>query len=211
MVDGLIGKKLGMTRLFTDDGRWIDVTVLEAGPCTVVQRKTKDHDGYDAVQLGFGEIKESRCNKPLKGHFVKAGVAPKRRLQEVRVATDSALKIGDEVRANIFTAGDRVDVCGVSKGKGFAGVIKRYHFAGGPAAHGSMFHRAPGSIGQRQTPAKVYPGKRMPGRMGNDRTTVRNLEVVNVDAERNLLIIRGCVPGATGGIVTVSKTTKGKK
>src|SRR5947207_572856 len=134
MVDELIGKKIGMTRLFTDDGRWIDVTVLEAGPCTVVQRKTKDHDGYDAVQLGFGELKDSRCNKPLKGHFAKAGVAPKKRLREVRVAKDSALKMGDEVKADIFSAGDRVDVCGVSKGKGFAGVIKRYHFAGGPAA-----------------------------------------------------------------------------
>jgi large subunit ribosomal protein L3 len=210
MVDGLIGKKLGMTRLFTGDGRWIDVTVLEAGPCTVVQRKTKDRDGYDAVQLGFGELKETRCNKPLKGHFAKAGIAPKKKLQEVRVAKDSALKTGDEVRANIFAAGDRVDICGMSKGKGFQGVIKRYHFSGGPAAHGSMFHRAPGSIGQRQTPAKVYRGKRMPGHMGQDRTTIRNLEIVNVDAERNLLIIRGCVPGANGGIVTVSKTTKGK-
>ncbi len=210
MVDGLIGKKLGMTRLFTGDGRWIDVTVLEAGPCTVVQRKTKDRDGYDAVQLGFGELKETRCNKPLKGHFSKAGIAPKKKLQEVRVAKDSALKTGDEVKADIFTTGDRVDVCGVSKGKGFQGVIKRYHFGGGPAGHGSMFHRAPGSIGQRQTPAKVYRGKKMPGRMGTDRTTIRNLEIVNVDAERNLIIVRGCVPGATGGLVTVSKTTKRK-
>lgn len=211
MVDGLIGKKLGMTRLFTGDGRWIDVTVLEAGPCTVVQRKTKDRDGYDAVQLGFGELKESRCNKPLKGHFAKAGLAPKKKLQEVRVASDSALKTGDEVKASIFTAGDRVDICGVSKGKGFQGVIKRYHFAGGPGSHGSMFHRAPGSIGQRQTPAKVFPNKRMPGRMGQERTTVRNIEIVNVDAERNLLIVRGCIPGASGGIVTVRKTTKGKR
>jgi len=211
MVDGLIGKKLGMTRLFTGDGRWIDVTVLEAGPCTVVQRKTKDRDGYDAVQLGFGELKESRCNKPLKGHFAKAGLAPKKKLQEVRVTSDSALKTGDEVKASIFTTGDRVDICGVSKGKGFAGVIKRHHFAGGPGGHGSMFHRAPGSIGQRQTPARVYKGKRMPGHMGQERTTIRNIEIVNVDAERNLLIVRGCVPGATGGIVTVSKTTKGKR
>jgi large subunit ribosomal protein L3 len=211
MVDGLIGKKLGMTRLFTGDGRWIDVTVLEAGPCTVVQRKTKDRDGYDAVQLGFGELKESRCNKPLKGHFAKAGTAPKKKLQEIRVAADSALKQGDEVKASIFTAGERVDICGVSKGKGFAGVIKRHHFAGGPGAHGSMFHRAPGSIGQRQTPAKVYPNKRMPGHMGQERTTIRNIEIVNVDPERNLLIVRGCVPGAAGGIVTVRKTNVGRK
>lgn len=211
MVDGLIGKKLGMTRLFTGDGRWIDVTVLEAGPCTVVQRKTKEHDGYDAVQLGYGELKETRCNKPLKGHFTKAGVAPKKKLQEVRVAADSALKAGDEVKASIFNAGDRVDICGVSKGKGFQGVVKRHHFSGGPGSHGSMFHRAAGSIGQRQTPAKVYPNKRMPGHMGMERTTVRNIEVVNVDADRNLIIVRGAIPGAAGGIVTVRKTTKGKK
>ena len=156
-------------------------------------------------------IGDHTINEVLTAGREEIQAAVEKKLQEVRVAKDSALKTGDQVKADIFTTGDRVDVCGVSKGKGFQGVIKRYHFAGGPAAHGSMFHRAPGSIGQRQTPAKVYPGKRMPGRMGNDRTTVRNLEVVNVDAERNLLIIRGCVPGATGGIVTVSKTTKGKK
>jgi len=210
MVDGLIGKKLGMTRLFTDDGRWIDVTVLEAGPCTVVQRKTKERDGYDAVQLGFGEVKETRCNKPLKGHFAKAGVQPKKTLQEIRVGEDAALNPGDEIKADIFTNGERVDVCGISKGKGYQGVVKRHHFAGGPGAHGSTFHRRAGSIGQRQTPARVYPGKRMPGHMGDRRVTVQNLEVINVDAERNLVLVRGCVPGANGGLVTLRKSVKRK-
>lgn len=210
MVDGLIGKKLGMTRLFTDDGRWIDVTVLEAGPCTVVQRKTKDRDGYDAVQLGFGEVKEARCNKPLRGHFMKAGVTPKRALQEMRVAQDAALNPGDQIKADIFATGERVDVSGISKGKGYQGVVKRHHFAGGPGAHGSTFHRRAGSIGQRQTPARVYPGKRMPGHMGDRKVTVQNLEVINVDAERNLVLVRGCVPGANGGLVTVRKSVKRK-
>lgn len=208
MTTGLIGKKIGMTRLFTEDGRWIDVTVLEAGPCTVVQRKTKEKDGYDAVQLGFDDVDEKRCNKPLRGHFQKAGVAPKRTLRELRVDADSPLGQGDEVRADIFTQGQRVDVSGKSKGKGFAGVIKRHGFSGGPGGHGSHLHRAPGSIGQSASPSKVYKGKKLPGRMGNQRVTVRNLEVVNVDAERNLLMVRGCVPGANGGLVMVKATTK---
>ena len=208
MTTGLIGKKIGMTRLFTEDGRWIDVTVLEAGPCTVVQRKTKEKDGYDAVQLGFDDVDEKRCNKPLRGHFQKAVVAPKRTLRELRVDADSPLGQGDEVRADIFTQGQRVDVSGKSKGKGFAGVIKRHGFSGGPGGHGSHLHRAPGSIGQSASPSKVYKGKKLPGRMGNQRVTVRNLEVVNVDAERNLLMVRGCVPGANGGLVMVKATTK---
>ncbi len=211
MTTGLIGKKLGMTRLFTEDGRWIDVTVLEAGPCIVVQRKTKETDGYDAVQLGYDDINEKRCNKPLRGHYKKAGVTPKRTLRELRVGEDSELGQGDEVKADIFTAGDRVDVSGKSKGKGFAGVIKRHGFSGGPGGHGSHLHRAPGSIGQSADPAKVYKGKKMPGRMGNHRVTVRNLEVVTVDSERNLLMVRGCVPGANGGVVMVKKTSKGSR
>ncbi len=211
MTTGLIGKKLGMTRLFTEDGRWIDVTVLEAGPCTVVQRKTKETDGYDAVQLGYDDVDEKRCNKPLRGHFKKAGIAPKRTLRELRVGENSELGQGDEVRADIFAAGDRVDVSGKSKGKGFAGVIKRHGFSGGPGGHGSHLHRAPGSIGQSATPSKVYKGKRMPGHMGNQRVTARNLEVVTVDSERNLLMVRGCVPGANGGVVMVKKTSKGSR
>ena len=209
MITALLGKKLGMTRVFTEDGRWIDVTVLEAGPCTVVQRKTKDNDGYDAVQLGFGDIKESRCNKPMTGHFSKAGVSPKRTLRELRIEEGSELKAGDEIKADIFQSGDRVDVSGTSKGKGFAGVIKRHGFSGGPGGHGSHLHRAPGSIGQSADPAKVYKGKKMPGHMGNKRVTVENLEVVNVDTDKNLLLLRGCVPGATGGLVTVRKSLKG--
>lgn len=211
MTTGLIGKKLGMTRLFTEDGRWIDVTVLEAGPCTVVQRKTKETDGYDAVQLGYDDVNEKRCNKPLRGHYKKAGIAPKRTLRELRVGENSELGQGDEVKADIFTAGDRVDVSGKSKGKGFAGVIKRHGFSGGPGGHGSHLHRAPGSIGQSADPSKVYKGKKMPGRMGNHRVTVRNLEVVTVDSERNLLMVRGCVPGANGGVVMVKKTSKGSR
>lgn len=210
MVDGLIGRKLGMTRLFTEDGRWIEVTVVEAGPCTVVQRKTKDRDGYDAVQLGYGDVKESRCNKPLQGHFAKVGVAPKRTLKEVRLAEGAELNPGDEVKADIFETGERVDISGVSKGKGFAGVIKRHGFGGGPARHGSHFHRAPGSVGQAADPAKIYKGKKMPGQMGNRRVTVKNVEVINVDPERNLLLVRGCVPGANGCVVTVRKTAKRK-
>lgn len=211
MTTGLIGKKLGMTRLFTEDGRWIDVTVLEAGPCTVVQRKTKETDGYDAVQLGYDDINEKRCNKPLRGHYKKAGIAPKRTLRELRVGENSELGQGDEVKADIFAMGDRVDVSGKSKGKGFAGVIKRHGFSGGPGGHGSHLHRAPGSIGQSADPSKVYKGKKMPGRMGNHRVTVRNLEVVTVDSERNLLMVRGCVPGANGGVIVVKKTSKGSR
>ena len=198
-----------MTRVFTDDGRWVEVTVVEAGPCLVVQRKTREKDGYDAVQLGFGEARERSINKPERGHFEKAGVELKRTLREIRVDEGSELNSGDEIKADIFASGDRVDVSGTSKGKGFAGVIKRHGFGGGPGGHGSHFHRAPGSIGQSADPAKVYKGKRMPGHMGNKKVTVRNLEILNVDTERNLLLVHGCVPGANGGLVMVKKTTKG--
>ena len=211
MITGLLGKKVGMTRLFTEDGRWIEVTVLEAGPCSVIQRKTVETDGYSAVQLGFGDIKESRCNKPAAGHFAKVGVSPKRTLREVRVPNDADVKPGDEIKADIFAVGDRVDVVGTSKGRGFAGVIKRHGFAGGPGGHGSHFHRAPGSIGQSADPSKVYKNKRMPGHFGSAKTTVQNLEVVNVDSDRNLLIVRGSVPGANGGLVMVSKSVKGAR
>lgn len=211
MTTGLIGKKLGMTRIFTEDGRWIDVTVLEAGPCTVVQRKTLDKDGYDAVQIGFGEVKETRCNKPLSGHFAKAGLSPKRTLRELRIEESSELKMGDEIKADIFSLGDRVDVSGTSKGKGFAGVMKRHGYHGGPGTHGSNFHRRPGAIGQSADPARVFKGKGMPGHMGNRKVTVQNLEIVTVDADRNLLIVRGCVPGANGGVVMVNKSVKGAR
>lgn len=211
MVNGILGKKVGMTRVFTEDGRWIDVTVVEAGPCTVVQRKTDESDGYSAVQLGFGERKEKQCTKPQKGHFDKAGIAPKRTIREFAVEADSELKAGDEITAEIFKAGDLVDICGTSKGKGFAGVIKRHGFSGGPGGHGSHFHRAPGSMGQSATPSKIFKNKKLPGHMGNVRVTTQNLEVVEVDPEKNLLVIRGSVPGANGGVLTVSKSVKGAK
>lgn len=209
MLDGLLGKKVGMTRLFTEDGRWIDVTVLEAGPCTVVQRKTQDRDGYDAVQLGYGDMPERKLNKPEQGHFKKAGVAVKRTLREFRVQADSELKTGDELKADLFTAGELVDVMGTSKGRGFAGVMKRHGFGGGPGGHGSNFHRRPGSIGQSADPAEVFKNKKMPGHMGDRRVTVQNLEVVNVDPDRNLILVRGAVPGANGGLITVRKAVKG--
>jgi len=211
MVNGLLGRKLGMTRVFTEDGRWIHVTLVEAGPCTVVQKKTQDSDGYDAVQVGFGEVKEARLNKPVLGHYAKSGQAPKRVLREFRVPAGTELNVGDEIRNDIFKAGDRVDVSGTSKGKGFAGVIKRHGMAGGPGGHGSHFHRAPGSIGQSADPAKVYKGKRLPGRMGNNKQTTQNIEIVDVDAEKNLVLLRGSVPGANGGLVVLKLSTKGAK
>lgn len=208
MLNGLLGKKLGMTRIFTEDGRWIEVTLLEAGPCTVVQRKTQAKEGYEAVQLGFGSVKEKRVTKPLKGHFAKAGVDAKRTLREFRVDSETELKAGDEIRADIFKAGDRVDVCGTSKGKGFAGGMKRHGWKGGPGTHGSNFHRRPGSIGQSADPGRVLKGKTLPGHMGSVRETTQNLEVVTVDPVKNLIVIRGSVPGAPGGVVIVSKSVK---
>jgi len=209
MALGILGKKIGMTRIFTDDGRWVVVTVVEAGPCKVIQRKTKETDGYEAVQLGFGEMKESKCNKPQSGHFAKADIKPMRVLKELRIGGDSKLSPGDELKADMFAVGDRVDVSGTSKGKGFAGAMKRHNFSGGPGGHGSHFHRTPGSIGQSADPAKVYKNKKMPGHMGNRKITIQNLEVVTVDTEKNLLLIRGNVPGANGGLVTVHKSVKG--
>ncbi|MFA6244904.1 MAG: 50S ribosomal protein L3 [Candidatus Hydrogenedentales bacterium] len=209
MQTGLLGKKLGMTRVFTEDGRWVDVTVLEAGPCTVVQRKTGENDGYDAVQVGYGEKKEARCVKPVLGHFKKASITPKQTLREFRVAPEDPLKMGDELRADFFQVGDHVDVAGTSKGRGFAGVHKRHGFRGGPGGHGSNFHRRPGSIGASADPSKVMKGMRMPGHMGNVRVTIQNLEIVKVDPEKNLLVVRGCVPGPTGGLVMVKKSVKG--
>lgn len=206
----LLGRKLGMTRIFSEDGRWIEVTLLEAGPCTVVQRKRCETDGYEAVQVGFGDLAEKRCKKPQLGHFAKVGVAPKRTLREFRVNESSELKPGDEIRVDMFQKGDRVDVCGRSKGKGFAGVQKRHGFKGGPGGHGSNFHRRPGSIGQSADPSKVFKNMRMPGHMGNERVTTQNVEVVDVDAAKNLLVVRGAVPGANGGLVEVQKSVKSK-
>ena len=206
MPNGIIGKKIGITQRFAEDGSVIPLTVVQAGPCVVVQRKTKDRDGYDAIQLGLVEPdRKVRANKPMEGHFKKASVAPVKMLHEFRVGPDEELKVGETVKATMFTPADRVNVSGVSKGKGFAGVMKRHHFAGGRATHGSMFHRAPGSIGQSSYPSRVFRGMKAPGHMGQERVTVKNLQVVEVSEEDNLLLIKGAVPGANGTYLEIVK------
>jgi large subunit ribosomal protein L3 len=212
MVTGIIGRKLGMTQLFGDDGTVVPATVIKAGPCVVVQRKNASRDGYEAVQIGLVEARPARVTKPVAGHYKKASVPPTRLRREVRLAADdtSDVKPGDQVLVSIFANGDTVDVVGVSRGKGFQGVIKRHHFAGGAATHGSMFHRAPGSIGASSYPSRVIKGMRAPGRMGGERVTVRNLRVVRVDPENHLIVVRGAVPGAPDGYVIVRKAVAAK-
>ena len=211
MINGILGRKVGMTQIFEADGTVVPVTVVEAGPCLVVQRKTRDNDGYDAVQLGLvGRVSPSRLTKASKGHFEKAGVPPARTLGEVACEPGDVVAAGDKVLCDIFVPAEHVDIVGVSKGKGFQGVVKRHGFAGGVATHGSMFHRAPGSIGPSAFPSRVYPGTRSSGRMGGARTTVKNLMVVRVDAENNLLYIRGAVPGARNSVVKIVKRGGGK-
>jgi large subunit ribosomal protein L3 len=211
-VDGILGIKLGMAQVFTDEGAAVGCTVLQAGPCVVVQRRTKDKDGYDAVQLGLVEfIKPQRVTKPMLGHFKKAEVAPMRRLGEVRLAdSKDETKVGERVLVDRFKPGEFVDVTGISKGKGFAGGVKRWHFAGGDATHGSMFHRAPGGIGASSFPSRVWPGQHFPGHMGNVRKTSKNLRVVKVDTDENLLLVRGSVPGPPGTYILIRKTKKSK-
>jgi large subunit ribosomal protein L3 len=207
MINGLLGKKMGMTQLLQDDGSVVPVTVIQAGPCVVVQKKTKQTDGYDAVQLGFVEfVKPKRVNKAMTGHFKKANVAPARFTREVAVEGDEAPNPGDKVMVDIFNEDELVHVVGTSKGRGFAGFVKRHHFRGGRATHGSMFHRAPGSIGASAYPSRVLKGMRMAGHLGNARVTVRNLRVARVDQENNLLFVHGAVPGPTGGYVLVEKS-----
>lgn len=209
MVNGLIGKKVGMTQLLQEDGTVVPVTVIQAGPCVVVQKKTVLRDGYDAVQLGFVEfIKPKNVNKPMTGHFKKTGngVAPLRVLRETTVVGSSAPNAGDKVLIDILAGAEFVDVIGTSKGRGFAGLIKRHHFRGGRASHGSMFHRAAGSIGASAYPSRVIKGMRMAGHMGDERVTVRNLRVARIDQENNLLFIHGAVPGPTGSYVLIEKT-----
>ena len=209
-MPGILGKKLGMTQIFADDGVVHPVTVIEAGPCLVVQRKDSARDGYDAVQIGLVEDQPyKRVTKPLQGHFKKAGVAPLRRLVELRVESDSELKVGDQVKADIFEVDDYVDVIGTGKGKGFQGVMKRYGFSGGGATHGSMFHRAPGSIGQASDPSRVFPGTRLPGRMGGKRITMKNLRIVKLDAEKNLVYVKGSVPGPDNSYITIQRAKRG--
>jgi large subunit ribosomal protein L3 len=211
MVTGIIGKKMGMTQLFLADGTLEPATVLQAGPCVVVQAKTAQTDGYEAVQIGLVEAKPFKANKPTAGHFKKANVPPTRVRREVRVATGAeAPAPGAQVLVSIFNQGERVDVVGTSKGHGFQGVVKRHHFRGGDKSHGSMFHRAPGSIGASSYPSRVLPGMRMHGHMGVDRVTVRNLKVLKVDAENNLLLVKGAVPGAPGGYVVIRKAVAAK-
>jgi len=212
MVTGIIGRKLGMTQVFDPDGTVHPATVIKAGPCVVVQAKTAATDGYEAVQLGLVEERPAKPGKPLAGHYKKAGVPPTRVRREMKVAAggDQA-KAGDTVLVSIFADGERVDVIGTSRGKGFQGVVRRHHFAGGAATHGSMFHRAPGSIGASSFPSRVIKGMRAPGRMGGARVTVRNLKVLRVDPEQHLLIVEGGLPGAPTGYVVVRKAVASKK
>lgn len=206
MINGILGRKIGMTQVFEADGTVVPVTVVEAGPCLVVQRKTKDNDGYDAVQLGLvGRVSPRQLTKAARGHFEKAGVPPARTVGEVQCDPADTLAPGDKVLCDIFAESEHVDVVGVSKGKGFQGVMKRHHFAGGAATHGSMFHRAPGSIGPSAFPSRVYPGTRSTGRMGGRQSTMKNLVVVRVDAENHLLYLRGAVPGARNALVKIVK------
>ena len=210
MSPGILGKKIGMTQVFRPDGQVVPVTVLKAGPCVVVQRKTPTTDGYDAVQLGLVEhIKPQRLNKPHTAHIKKANVDGVKYLREFKLRPgDDDLKAGDRVLVNQFRPAEKVDVIGVSKGRGFTGLVKRHHFRGGPATHGSMFHRAPGSIGASSFPSRVFPGTRMAGQSGSQQVTVRNLEVVEVDADDNLLVVKGAVPGPNGSYVVVRRAKK---
>jgi len=208
MVRGILGKKVGMTQIFDDSGRVVPVTVVEAGPCIVVQRKSQDSDGYEAVQLGLVEQSPRRnAPKAISGHFQAAGVPPTRFTAEVPVDSEDESKPGDSVLADIFAAEDKVHVVGKSKGRGFQGVIRRHNFGGGRASHGSMFHRAPGSIGRSASPSRVFPGQGMPGQMGNKRVTIKNAQVVRVDAERNLLFLKGGVPGARNSYIRIVKVS----
>lgn len=204
MQKGIIGKKIGMTQIFDEAGKVIPVTVVEAGPCVVVQKKTAENDGYEAVQLGFGDIRAKRVNKPLQGHFKKADVAFKRTLKEFRLDDISGLNVGDIVKADTFAEGDIVDVCGTSKGKGFAGTIKRHNNSRLKETHGTgPVHRHAGSMGACSSPSRIYKGKGMPGHMGAEKVTVQNLEIVKIDAENNLIAIKGAIPGPKNGTVTI--------
>jgi len=206
---GILGKKIGMTQIFTPEGRVVPVTVVEAGPCPVVQKKTVATDGYNAIQLGFSVLRESLSNKPRKGHFQKASLKPMRYVREFRVSDVESFEIGQEVKVDLFTVGDKIDVVGTSKGKGFAGMIKRHHASRGPMAHGSKYHRRTGSLGAKG-PARVFKGRKLPGRMGGERVTIQNLEVVRVDADKNLILIKGAVPGANKSLLILKPSVKAK-
>jgi len=208
MQKAILGKKLGMTQIFTEDGLMVPVTVVEAGPCVVTQVKTEEKDGYNALQVGFDDIKPRLVNKPLKGHFDKSNLSYKRYLRELKLENAKDYSVGSEIKADIFSVGDRVDVSGNTKGRGFTGAIKRWNQHRGPMAHGSGYHRGPGSLGSGTTPGRVLKTKKLAGRMGNEKVTISNLQVVKVDAERNLLLIKGAVPGNKGTLLTIKETVK---
>lgn len=207
MLEGLIGKKMGMTQIYTGRGERVPVTIVTAGPCRVVQKRTREAHGYEAVQLSFDEVQERKLSKPVRGHYKKAQVPPARYLREFK-GDPEEYEVGTIVTADLFQKGEHIDVTGISKGKGFAGSIKRHHFAGGPATHGSMFHRAPGSIGSSSWPSRVWKGKRLPGHMGSEQVTVQGLEIVEVRREDNLLFIRGAVPGSAGTLLLLRRSKK---
>ena len=208
MKKGLIGKKIGMTQIFDENGLVIPVTVIEAGPCVVAQVKTSETDGYNAIQLGFGDVKESKLNKPEKGHFAKAKLALKKHLREFRLDSVDGVNVGDEIKVDTFQAGDKIDVQGTSKGKGFQGVIKRHGQSRGPMGHGSMYHRRPGSMGPTSTPGRVFKGKKLPGHMGRVTVTIQNLDVVKVDLDKNVILVKGSVPGPKGAILKIKSAIK---
>ncbi|BES65923.1 50S ribosomal protein L3 [Gottschalkiaceae bacterium SANA] len=209
-MKGIVGKKVGMTQIFTEAGDVVPVTVIEAKPMVVVQKKTVETDGYNAIQVGFGEIKEKNINQPKKGHYAKAGVAYKRVLKEFALDDVEAFELGQEISVAVFTEGDHIDATGISKGKGFSGTIKRHNQSRGPMSHGSHYHRAPGSMGSSSSPSRVFKGKKLPGQMGHVKVTVQNLEIVKVDEENNMLLVKGALPGPKGGMLTLKATVKTK-
>ena len=211
MKKGIIGKKIGMTQIFDEKGNVIPVTVIEATPNIVAQVKTVETDGYNSIQLGYEEVKDKHINKPEKGHFTKAGLAAKKHLREFRVEDVENYKVGDEVKADIFEAGEKIDVQGTTKGKGFQGVIKRHGQHRGPMGHGSMYHRRPGSMGSTSTPGRVFKGKKLPGHMGRVTVTIQNLDVVRVDMDKNVILVKGSVPGAKGAILKIKSAVKASK
>lgn len=211
MKKGIIGKKIGMTQIFDEKGNVVPVTVIEATPNVVAQVKTVETDGYNSIQLGYGEVKDKHINKPEKGHFTKAGLTAKKHLREFRVEDVENYKVGDEVKADIFEAGEKIDVQGTTKGKGFQGVIKRHGQHRGPMGHGSMYHRRPGSMGSTSTPGRVFKGKKLPGHMGRITVTIQNLDVVRVDMDKNVILVKGSVPGAKGAILKIKSAVKASK
>jgi large subunit ribosomal protein L3 len=208
MKKAIMGRKVGMTQIFDANGKIVPVTVIEAGPCVVVQKKTVEKDGYNAIKVGFGDIRESLVNKPIKGQFATAGVSVRRHLKELRLEDISGYEVGQEIKADVFEAGERVDISGVSKGKGFQGTIKRWNAHRGPMSHGSKFHRSVGSMGASSDPSRTFKNKKLPGHMGNVNTTVLNLEVVRIMPEKNVILIKGGVPGPNKSVVVIRNTVK---